>query len=53
MNTFDLALITSLAVIILFGLILGLSKGGRFFLTLYGAVSISTFVMIPIIRIIN
>lgn len=53
MNTFDIIVIIALAVIIIFGLILGLSKGGRFFLTLYGSVSISTFIMIPAMSFIN
>ena len=50
---FDIVLIASLALIVILGLILGFSKGGRFFLTMYGAVSIATFVAIPTLHIIN
>lgn len=53
MNVFDIVTIASLALIVVFGLILGLSKGGRFFLTMYGAVSIAAFVAIPTLHIIN
>lgn len=53
MNSFDIILISITGVIVLIGLIFGLTKGGRFFLTLAGSVSISAFVMIPVMKIIS
>ena len=53
MNSFDIILISITGVIVLIGLIFGLTKGGRFFLTLAGSVSISAFVMIPVMKIIG
>ena len=53
MNTFDIILLSITGFIALFGLILGLTRGGRFFLTLSGSISISTFIMIPVMKIIN
>lgn len=53
MNSFDIILISITGLIVLIGLILGLTKGGRFFLTLAGSLSISAFIMIPVMKIIN